>query len=232
MFSLGVVMRKIFMAKTGRILAGNQANDNLQAFMEQVGRFQLCVLGLLLVGFVSVGQVFVCLWNEPAGVGILYPCIVMMLVPGLLRMVQDTGTAALIVSGDIRSYSLLQLAMAVVAIVVLVLSAAQLGAVSAGVAFLVSGLLRVAGQQAILHKRFRVNVKSLVANTVGRWILPAAVVSVAFYALSHALPWDSWGVLAAEACAIAFVHSVGMAVFVLQPEDKALIRRCLPGRSA
>lgn len=227
LYSLGVVLRKVFMAEVGRVLESDNPRSRFQFLMERVGSLQLCVIGLVFVGFVSLGESFICLWNSPDGVPVLYPCIILLMVPSILRMVQDIGTTGLIVQGNNRPIAFVNVAMALISTLVLVVFAPTYGALAAGFAVFCGGVFRVIALQFVFRRNLGVDSLHFASRTFGRWVLPAAAIGGIFYAGSKFVPCDSWALLFAEAAILTVAYAAIMYFTVLLPEDRDRVKRQL-----
>lgn len=223
-YSLGVVLRRLSMAKVGRILASSNRDELLQGFMEQIGRLQLCVVGLVFLGFALCGIDFISLWSGWSSVPILYPCILLLMFPNVIRMVQDIGYAGLTVSGNIKPVAVVNLIMVTISVGLLLVLASKYGALAAGIAVFFGGVFRAVALQVIFRKTLHIKTSHFVKQTYGRWILPTVGVVFVVFFVKELLPFTEWPHLILTACLISILYLTSMYFLVLTSNDRSLLK--------
>lgn len=80
----------IFLPKAVKMVALGKSNTELTNLMIQIGRIQLMIISLILVGFTTLGREFIVLWMGPEFVN-AYFWFLLMAVPLVVPMTQSIG---------------------------------------------------------------------------------------------------------------------------------------------
>lgn len=134
------VMLNVFTPKINRMIATDNDNAGLTKLMTDVGRYQMIVFCFLYGGFVVVGQFFIELW---AGSGFedAYPMILIMTLPLIFDLTQNTGMAIQRARNKQKSRSLVYVVTAIIDIIISVVFIPKYGYWAAVVGYVVSVLL-------------------------------------------------------------------------------------------
>lgn len=109
----------LFLPRVARLLAADD-HAGVQSLMEQVGRFQILLLGFVTSAFALFGRPLVHLWLG-AGYDDVYLACLVLILPALVVQTQEVGMSALVARGEIR-YRALCTAVAAATNVVLALN--------------------------------------------------------------------------------------------------------------
>ena len=80
----------IFLPKAVKMVALGKSNSELTELMIQIGRIQLMIISLILVGFITLGREFISLWMGPEFVD-AYVWFLIMAIPLVVPMTQSIG---------------------------------------------------------------------------------------------------------------------------------------------
>ena len=80
----------IFLPKAVKMVALGKSNSELTDLMIKIGRIQLMIISLLLVGFITLGREFISLWMGPEFVD-AYVWFLIMAIPLVVPMTQSIG---------------------------------------------------------------------------------------------------------------------------------------------
>ena len=80
----------IFLAKAVKMVTLGKSNKELTDLMIQIGRIQLMIIALILVGFTALGHEFISLWMGAEYVG-AYTWFLIMAIPLVVPMTQSIG---------------------------------------------------------------------------------------------------------------------------------------------
>ena len=103
-YTFGAMMSSFFLAKIARSEANKSEEEKakfLQSLASKIGKLQLTVIGLIMVGFTSVGYEFVDLWMG-SDYGIVYWCVLAICSYNVLYVPQIVFESAMLTEGHIR----------------------------------------------------------------------------------------------------------------------------------
>lgn len=103
-YTFGAMMSAFFLAKIARSEANRSEKEKvefLQGLSIKIGKLQLTVIGLIMVGFISIGQEFIELWMG-AEYGVVYWCILAICSYNLLYVPQIVFESAMLTEGHVR----------------------------------------------------------------------------------------------------------------------------------
>lgn len=110
--------------------------------MIRIGRIQIMIVGLLTVGFISLGKSFIIdIWNKP-DFAQSYICAVLLIIPSLFFLPLQIGNTTLIVENKVRLEAMVLLATGAVNIVLSLVLSKYYAAVGASVSIFIAYMLR------------------------------------------------------------------------------------------
>lgn len=221
LFTVGEAVNGMFLPKMSRLTA---REEDVSALVTRVGKFQICVIGLVFIGFACLGRAFVELWMG-AGYEQVRWCALLLMVPGLISIPQQGARTALLAKGCVKEQALAYAVMAVLNILLAVVLVPPLGVLGGGISVCIAYLVRTAGMNLLYRRQLSLNLGAWFRKVYGRW-LPGAVVTLGVgLAVSRFLPLPGWGGLAAKAFLICAVYGALLLCF-----DRAWVKEILKHR--
>lgn len=150
LFSIGMVIEgyvwtiasaigSLFLPKVTRMTTNNR-HDALEDLLIRVGRIQLFIVGLIIVGFMTMGQEFIQLWVGDA-FKTSYMIALLLIVPGFITLTQEIAYTTLIAVNQIKFRAFASLIVATVSVTLSLILSPQYGAVGAAVAILIGNVV-------------------------------------------------------------------------------------------
>lgn len=139
-YSFGSVLASLYLARLTRILLSND-EEEFNNLIIRTGKLQLILILLILAGFICAGRSFINVWMG-SGYSIVYYCTILLLLPDMLLwpfMVPATGLTVL---NQIKEYSLVHVAMAVINIILEAFLLSEYGSIGAAVAICVATFVK------------------------------------------------------------------------------------------
>lgn len=82
-YTFSTAINGMFMPRISRIISDGKREEELMPLMIRIGRIQIMIVGLLTVGFISLGKSFIIdIWNKP-DFAQSYICAVLLIIPSL-----------------------------------------------------------------------------------------------------------------------------------------------------
>lgn len=148
----------LFLPKVTRMSIKNDNPLEIENLMIRVGRLQLFIVGLLIIGFFTMGKEFMVLWMGKNFLDSYYVTI-LLIAPCIITLTQQIGNTALIAFNEIKYRAICSLIVAVVSIVLSILFSRQWGAIGSGFAIFVGNCIGlIIGMNIIYYKVLKINI--------------------------------------------------------------------------
>ena len=215
----------LMMPSVSKVIASGETSK-LQALMERVGRIQVYIIGLIIIGFLSTGRLFVKCWMGD-GYESLYFCTLLIIVPSLFELPQLVAGTAIIAVGEVKRKAQVFLLMAATNIALSVVLVAQFGALGASLSICIAYLARTAGMCRLYRSILHINLSSFFKASYARWIIPACISC----ALGLALAWsnfaEGWLAFLCSAIVVCIAYFVGCYMYSFDAYERDLVKRLL-----
>lgn len=188
-----------------RMVVAKAGPGAIQDEMVKVGRLCFLVIGMVMGGFIAVGDDFVALWAGP-GYGGAYCVAVLLMLPMTLTLIQSSGSQVLWAMGRHRTQAIIKMCVALANVALTVGLAKWNPLIGAALGSAIACLLGdVLAMNIVFRRDIGIDMGSYYAGLL-RGILPSIVVaSLAGFALKLLLPLG-WQYLAAEVLAMLAVY--------------------------
>lgn len=222
-YTVANALNNMFMPEISRVLVGERASEGVQAIAVRVGRLQLYLIGLIIIGFASVGTTFVGLWMG-SKYGTLYGCALLLFLPQLFELPQLIMGTAVIAAGEVQAKAKVYTAMAIANVILGALLSSLFGATGACAAICSAYLLRTGGMNVIYHNRLGFDSLSFFRDVYGSWLLPGGVTLAVGITANRLLFGSSWLAFIGEACFVALIYFVLMWTLSFNDYEKGLLK--------
>ena len=222
----------VFLPRTTKMVVTGATNSELTDLMIKIGRIQLEIIGLILIGFVLVGREFITLWVgyefEDA-----YVWFLIMAIPLVVPMTQSIGINILEAKLMHKFRAIVYLGIAIANVIFTILLVHMMGIIGAPVG---TGLAILIGNNIIINMYYSRKLHL----EIGRFfrkvylsILPfQLIVLILGLICKQLLPSiSSWPVLIIWVVCISVVYGIIIICFAMNAEEKKLIP-FIPGRKA
>lgn len=206
-FTFADAINGMFLPKISRILVGERPEEQLSDLMAKVGRFHVCTIGLLFVGFLCVGRQFISLWMGP-GYEKVYLCALLLIFPSLIDVPQQVARTALLAKDIVKQQAAIYVVMACTNIVLSLILIPSLGIVGAAVSICTAYLLRTVAFNILYRKKLFIDLKKYFSATYCRWILVAVATTLAGFCITRFLPLPGWLGLAVHIGILVCIYAV------------------------
>ncbi|WP_102410992.1 oligosaccharide flippase family protein [Beduinella massiliensis] len=220
----------LFLPKATQMVVRGASMEELTDMMIRIGRIQLMIIGLLVVGFVSVGHQFLACWvgdSMGADVDQSYAIATMLILALTIPLFQNTGISIVQAMNRHAFRSVVLVCVAALNVAVSIVLAKLYGPVGAAAGTVLSLLI---GNVGIInwyyYKMIGLNIPRFFRETL-RGILPALALLGGVGALTFLMPIGGWGTLLVRillicACYVPLMYCVGM-----NAEEKKTVQKLL-----
>lgn len=214
-FSIGVVvegytwsfahaLNGLFLAKVSQLNLEENNIKEITNLMIRVGRIQLIIMGLLLIGLIVYGQEFVVLWMGESFRKSYY-VVVLLIAPGLITLTQEIAYTYLFVINELKYRAILFILAALGSVLLSFLLAPSMGAIGCAIAIFTANILcHVVGMNYVYWKKLHLEIPRFFKECYGSLIIPIMLTAVLGFSLNH------------------FYHSPNYVSFILKVVSMAL----------
>jgi len=213
----------LFLPKVSRMVSVSENRQEVTNLMIRVGRLQLLVTGMLIIGLVIFGRAFINLWMGP-DFEKSYFIALLLILPGLVTLTQNIASTLVVVENRVKFQALLMLSAGVMSLGVGVALAPSLGALGTAIGVFVSLVLaQVVAMNFFYHKEMKLNIIRFFKETHLRLLPPMFAAGLAGYALQHFFDVSTWFDLVLIIAAFVAVYSAIMWFAAMNTEEKNLL---------
>lgn len=221
-FTFSDAINGMFLPQTVRASYSNEREKNLLGLMIQVGRINLSIVGLIVIGFGVAGIEFVRLWLGE-GYVVVYVCTMLMILPDLVYCPQQIGRTTLIAENKINYQAYIYIFVCVINIIVALLLCPTLGVLGAGIAIGTTYTLRLILMTAVFHKVLNLNMKKFFFDCHIRMLVPLLGTTVAGTALFLTVSKRGWIMFFCKCGIVAIIYVLLMWFMAWNKSEKELI---------
>lgn len=207
--------------------------DNNQArtmkLMINVGRIQMVLITMIVVGFASIGKTFIAAWMGE-GYEIVYPITILLLIPSIFESTQQIADTVVVVENRVKEKALAYIVMAVLNIILSFVCIPIFGALGAGISICVAYSIRTLIMNVIYHKKLNIDLKCLYKKVYLPMIVPALCTFVLGSIINRFVPLTGWwGVLVNGVCIMA-IYLLLVTALYLKSDERRRICNLLKGK--
>ena len=220
-FSLANAMNGMFMPKVSRMLADNNREQILR-LMTRVGRLQIYVLGIIIIGFITVGADFIYVWLG-TGYEDVYLCTIMLIIPAIFHLPQDIGTTTLFAEGKVRFQAYAFIVMALINLALAFPFTKLWGVRGLCLSIMISYFVRTAIMDFIFFKELRLNIFVFFKDSYFK-IFPSFIITlILVFAINHLNTLSGWAGFLSKAITCALIYVASLWTCSMNEEEKMLI---------
>ena len=109
-YTFSNALNGMFLPKVSRVLA--EEKGDIMPLMVKMGRIQIYMVGLIVLGVICLGRHFILLWVG-GGFKESYLCAVLIIIPSLFHLPQMLGNDAIFAANKVKQLSIIYIIMAV-----------------------------------------------------------------------------------------------------------------------
>lgn len=161
----------MFLPMVARIVSSD--NGNVLPLMIRVGRIQIFIVGLVVFGFLCLGNSFIYNWvgSEFSN---SFICALLLIFPSFLHLPQQIGQETIYASNKVKKFALVFIIMAITNLLGAFLLAPTLGVVGICISIFVAYIIRTVGMDIIFYKDLHINVFEFIRQTYFAVFTPLA----------------------------------------------------------
>ncbi|MGA9466156.1 MAG: polysaccharide biosynthesis C-terminal domain-containing protein, partial [Exiguobacterium marinum] len=233
LFSIGMVIEgyvwtissaigSLFLPKVTRMTTSNRHAD-LENLLIKVGRIQLYIVGLIIVGFMTMGQEFIRLWVGES-FHTSYWVALLLIVPGFITLTQEIAYTTLIATNQIKYRAFASMIVALVSVILSSVLSPHYGAIGAAVAILIGNFFgTILFMNWVYQRILQLNMWRFFKECHIK-IMPALItLGAAGWVVQQAFPVDSLFLFLVKAGLLGGGYLLVLWLFTFREDEKQLI---------
>lgn len=232
LFSIGIIiegytwtfahaLNGLFMAKVTHLDSKENNLKEITNLMIQIGRIQLFIMGLLLIGLLVFGQDFITLWMGKDFVNSYYVAI-LLIIPGFITLTQEIAYTYLFVVNELRYRAMLFVGASAVSVLISVFLAPKYGAIGCAVGiFTATFLCHIIGMNYVYWKIIKLEIPRFFKECYSSMLIPMISALLLGFVMDH---YISFGLLnfAVKVLLLSVFYVLMMWLFGLNEREKKM----------
>lgn len=170
-FTFANAINGLFLPKVSRMVAKENSDDDLLQLMIKIGRIQLAIVGLLVIGFISVGKEFIFIWLGKDYL-ITYYCAIILILPSLISLTQEIANTAVIALNKVKIKSYVFMITSILNIILSIIFSQYWGALGASIAISTSYFIRYIIMNIVYYKVVGIDIFVFFKECHARMMIP------------------------------------------------------------
>jgi len=213
----------LFLPKVTRMVTNNEDINDILNLMIKVGRIQLFVIGLLLIGIYSMGAEFITLWMGEDFLDSYY-VVIFLTLPSFITLTQEIAYNYLVAMNEIKYRAYDFIGTAIVSIGLSLILTPKYGAIgaalSAGIGIFVGHVLLM---NIIYYKVFKLNIFRFIKECHLKMLTPLGISLLAGLILQEHISANNFIVFGMKAISLSVFYFISMWILALNKYEKNLI---------
>ncbi|MEG1151156.1 MAG: oligosaccharide flippase family protein [Bacilli bacterium] len=214
---------RMFLPKVSKIIKSDDSQNEILELMIKVGRIQLFIIALIIIGFVCIGKDFIVKWLGIEFEG-AYLCAIFLIFPSIFHTPQIIAQTAIVALNLVKYESVAYIIMGCINLVLSFFLSYFFGPLGASISIFLAYMIRTLILNVIYYKKMKINIFSFIKETYFK-MLPLFIFTISFGLISNIVfTSDSWSVICLKGCLIMIVYFIFSWIFVFTNNEKNMIK--------
>lgn len=187
-YTFANALNGMFLPKVSRIVAKN--HHDLIPLMVRVGRIQILIVGLIVVGFICLGKDFVQLWVGK-DFSDSYLCALLIVIPSLFSSPQEVANSIVFAMNKVKIQAIVYIFTSIFNIICILLLVKQYAAFAVCIAVCFTYFFRTIIMDYVYWRVMKLNMQVFFRDAFGRMALPLLITILVGLSLNHYLKTDT-----------------------------------------
>lgn len=219
-FTLANALNGLFLPKVSRIYI--KEKGEILPLMVKVGRIQLYIVGIIVLGVIFLGSEFINLWVGDDFTQ-SYLCAILLIIPSFFHLPQMIGNEAIYVTNNVKKLSIIYVLMAIVNIVGAILLTPYWGPVGICISICIAYFIRTIGMDIIFYRDIKIDVVSFLKHCYLK-LMPAMFLCIVYGILLDCFfESTTWGTFLAKCFLFVIIYVLIIYFLGMNKSEKNLI---------
>ncbi len=170
-YTITTAINGMFLSRITKIVQDDPEGKKITALAVKVGRFQLLVNGLIVLGFLVVGKEFILLWMGEEYISAYYG-ILLVVLPGLFYNALQIANTTIIAQGMIKYQAYIHIAVGFCNVVLSFAFSRLWGVLGASLSIFAAYTLRTILTLILIKKKTNINLKQYFKECYAKMLMP------------------------------------------------------------
>ncbi|WP_313252541.1 oligosaccharide flippase family protein [Empedobacter sp.] len=233
-FSIGIViegyvwtlahaLNGLFLPKLAKLNTEAENLKNISDLMIKVGRIQLSIIGLLLIGLIILGKQFIMLWMGKE-FSQSYYVMVLLIAPSFIILTQEIAYTYLFVINELKYRAILFISATIGSVIISCLLAPKLGAIGCAIGiFSATMICHVIGMNYIYWKKIKLDIPRFFKECYSSFIIPIVLTMMIGIVLNYFYPKAELVSFVIKGFTLAFSYMVLVYSLGLNKNEKKML---------
>lgn len=222
-WTLASALNGLFLARVTTLNLKSNNRKEISELMIKVGRIQLLIIGLLLVGFVTLGKEFISLWM---GIDFMdsYYVALLLISPCIITLTQEIAYTYLFVVNELKYRAIISIAASIISVILSVFLAPLLGAIGSALAILVALITcHIIGMNIVYLRVLKLDVFRFFQQCHLKLLAPIILALLAGFAIQYFFQADNMLLFLPKVLLLALVYGLLMWLMGMNRFEKNLV---------
>ena len=210
-FTFAAAVNGLFLPTISRYIAQREEKRIIE-LMIKVGRYQLVVMGLILVGFLCAGKDFMCAWMGESFI-MAWPCAFLMFIPDYFLFSQQIANTTITVKNKVKQQSFGYIGMAIICVLLSVILCGDFGVLGSGIAITASYFFLFVYMNIIYVKVLKLDMRRYYKDCYGKLLIPIICVAIVCFLICSKIEFSNYWI---NVIVKAIITSVIYAIVIWQ----------------
>lgn len=218
-YTFANALNGMFLPKVSRIV--NDKGD-VVPLMIRVGRIQIYIIGLIVVGVICFGQEFIQLWVGKE-FSESYLCAVLIILPSLFHLPQTIGSETIYAKNQVKNLAIVFIIMAICNLLGAIILSQPFGAVGICASVFIAYLTRTIGMDYVLYKKLGIDVFKFFHNTFVVLAFPMIMCISLGFVIEYYLGIGGWIGFVIKGFLFVILYSAIIYFFAMNSNERNLV---------
>ena len=217
----------LFLPRVSQLNLKGESKKEISDLMIKVGRIQLFITGLLIIGLVTMGKEFITLWMG-ADFENSYYVAILIIVTGIITLTQQIGDTYIIVINKLKFQAYILLGASLVSIILSAIFASKYGAIGSATAIFVALMFgKVIGMNWIYGKILKLDILRFFRECHLNMVIPFGITILSGFLIQKFIPVTTLIYFFSKVILLSIIYFLLMWFWGLNLYEKNLIRSVL-----
>jgi len=233
LFSVGIIiegytwtfahaLNGLFLPMVSRINMEENNRNEITALMIKVGRIQLIIMGILIIGIITLGKEFIVLWMgqefEQS-----YFVVLLMIIPGIITLTQEIAYTYLFVVNELKYRAILFISASILSMTVGIVLAPHYGAIGCAIGiFIATMLCHVLGMNYVYWKILKLDIPRFFKECYLTLLLPLISIGIIGFVINTYLPASNLVEFMAKSALLALTYFTMVWFWAMKKHEKEM----------
>ena len=157
-YTVATAINGMFMPRIAKIIHDGKKESDLMPLMIRIGRIQCMIIGILVVGFMALGESFIVdIWNKP-DFSQSYICAGLLIIPSFFYLPMQIAHTTLIVENKVKLQAYVFVGMGILNVGLSLILSKYFGAIGASASIFVAYMVRTVAMAIIYQKSLKLDM--------------------------------------------------------------------------